>query len=53
MKEKKDEYKTLKEVTPEKFQEMFCEWYLPALKAEAHKLRELERRVTKLERPGK
>ena len=45
MKEKKDEYKFLREATPEKFQELFIEWYLPALKAEAHRLRELEKKV--------
>lgn len=45
MSEKKDEYKSLKEATPEKFQELFIEWYLPALKAEARRLGELEKRV--------
>ena len=50
MKKKKDEYKHLKEATPEKFQEMFVEWYLPAIKS---KFLELEDRVKKLERPGK
>lgn len=48
MKEKKDEYKFLREATPEKFQEMFVEWYLPALKMEATKLRELEKKVEDL-----
>ena len=48
MKEKKDEYKALKEATPEKFQEMFVEWYLPALRAEAHRLRELEKKVEEM-----
>jgi len=48
MKEKKDEYAALKEATPEKFQEMFVEWYLPALRAEAHRLRELEKKVEEM-----
>ena len=50
MKNKKDEYKYLKEATPEKFQEMFVEWYLPAIKSNFF---ELEDRIKKLERPGK
>ena len=50
MKEKKDEYKYLKEATSEKFQEMFVEWYLPAIKS---KFFELDNRIKKLESPGK
>jgi len=50
MKEKKDEYKYLKEATPEKFQKMFVEWYLPAIKSEFLSLKD---RIKKLERPGK
>jgi len=41
----KDEYKFLKEATFGEFQELFVEWYLPALQMEATKLRELEKKV--------
>ena len=50
VKEKKDEYNYLKEATPEKFQEMFVEWYLPAIKFEFIVLKD---RIKKLEEKGK
>ena len=47
---KKDENEWIKEMKSEKFQEIFIEWYIPAIKS---KFFELENRVKKLERPGK
>lgn len=47
-KKNKDEW--LKELNSEKFQEVFIEWYLPAIKS---KFYELEDRIKKLEKPGK
>lgn len=47
---KKSENEWIKEMKSGKFQEMFIEWYIPAIKS---KFFELEDRIKKLERPGK
>ena len=39
-----------KGMTPEKFKDIFFEWYIPAIKS---KFYFLEERIKKLEKPGK
>lgn len=47
---KKSTNEWIKEMKSEKFQEIFIEWYIPAIKS---KFFALEDRIKKLERPGK
>jgi len=49
-KKKKSQEKWLKEITLKEFRDVFVNWYLPAIKSKFYKL---EKRLSKLESPGK